>query len=519
MHTFLLRRLLWIVLATPLAACSPREDEQDAGGDKGEKRTQAEQALIGELRHAPGATVFIAHLSFSLRNYADLAGISYSVAPRPGSHSKPLAVSFDKSWLDRRGAWQSGSGRLELPVFGLYAAHANEVSLSASFRDGSTHACRATIPTTAYSGPAGVYAAPAINLARSPERVPGFDFVLIKNGLSSPVVIDTDGHMRWTGAALGDSFTSMFGGDTFFIGDQGQRVLYRMGLDGAYTAVPVADPKYTGFHHDLSPGKTGMLAELNALEGGVLRFESILAEIDANGKVLKEWDLGRIFSAYMRSKGDDPANFVREGLDWFHMNSAIYHAADNSLLVSSRENFVVKLDYDTGAIRWLFGDTGKHWYVNYPSLRALALKLEAGKAPIGQHSLSVTPDGQLLLFNNGLGSLNQPAGAPPGLTRGYSAPSRYAIDDRARTAREVWTYERGRDRGGEPLFSDICSSVYEATPGKYLVAYSSAAARTSARLLGVDSQGKLAFDFGYPAAICDTVFIAEQLAWSDLKLC
>lgn len=179
MHTSLLRPLLWIVLAALLAACSAREDDKDDRGGEDDKRTQAELALIGDLRHAPGTTVFVANLSFSLRNYADLASISYSIAPRPGSHSKPLAVSFGKSWLDRRGAWQSGSGRLELPVFGLYAAHTNDVDLRASFRDGSRHDFRATVATTAYSGPAAVYAAPAINVARGPQRVPGFDFVLI----------------------------------------------------------------------------------------------------------------------------------------------------------------------------------------------------------------------------------------------------------------------------------------------------------------------------------------------------
>ena len=81
MRTFLLQRLLWIILATLLAACSGREDEQDEQSGK----TQAERALIGDLRHAPGTTVFIANLGFSLRNYADLAAVSYSIAPRPGT--------------------------------------------------------------------------------------------------------------------------------------------------------------------------------------------------------------------------------------------------------------------------------------------------------------------------------------------------------------------------------------------------------------------------------------------------
>lgn len=428
----LTRCLLALVLVALVTACGGRDDDED-------KKPQAERARIGELRHGPGLTPFVASLGFNLRNYQDLASLAWVVTPRPGTHSKPLAVTYDKSWLDRRAAWHAGSARLEVPIFGLYASWVNTVALTATFRDGSTHAFRATIEAGAYTGPASVYASPLIRVARGPERVPGLDFVLIKNGLTSPVVIDTDGHLRWTGAVLDNSFSSLFGADGFYVGSQTSPVLHRMDVSGAFSSGPLLQPGFTNFHHDLAPGKTGMLAELDAVEDGVPRIESILAEIDVHGNVLRRWDLGRIFSTTMRSRGDDPSNFVRDGADWLHMNSAIYDARDNALLVSSRENFVVKLDYDTGAIRWLFGDTSKHWYVNYPSLRALSLKLVEGKAPIGQHSLSITPDGQLLLFNNGLGSLNQPPFAPRGATRTYSTPSRYAIDDKAGTAREVWT--------------------------------------------------------------------------------
>jgi hypothetical protein len=515
------RKLLWIasaailatVLATSLAACGGSEDK---GAE--DQQTQAEQARIGDARSIRGDTVFVARLNFSLRNYDDLASLAYSITPRPGTYSKPLSVSIDKSWLDRRGAYNALGNRLELPVFGLYAAHVNAVALTASFRDGSTHDFRATVATAPYAGPAQVYAMPDIVTARNRERVPGFDYVLIKNGLGSPVVIDTDGHLRWTGAGLDDSFSSMFGDGIFYIGSQTSPVLHRMDVSGSGSSVRVDAGKYTNFHHELAPGKTGMLAELDAVEGGVARIESIVAEIDVNGNVLKEWDLGRIFSAHMRSKGDDPAGFVRDGVDWFHVNSAIYNPADNSLLVSSREHFVAKLDYDTGTIRWLLGDTAKHWYVNYPSLRALALRVVSGKAPIGQHSLSITPDGQLLLFNNGLGSLNQLPVAPRGASRTFSTPSRYAIDETAGTAREVWTHEADPDRKRTRLYSDICSSVYEGTPGNYLIAYSVLNQRTSARLLAVDSNGRVAFDFAYPTDVCDTVFVAQPLGWSDLKL-
>lgn len=439
MH-FYLRRAAGLVcafgLALFLSACGGQDKEED---EDGHQQTQAELARIGEVRQAPGITVFVSHLSFNLANYGDLASVAYTVAPRPGTASGALAVSFERSWLDRRGASDPNGRRLELPVFGLYAAHTNLVDLTARFRDGSKHAWRVEVPTGAFSGPGDIFAQPDINVARTSTRAPGFDFMLVKNGQTSPVVLDTDGNMRWTGAVLGNSFSSMFGPDAFHVGSLNSPTLYRMDVGGAYSGVPLGPTAggftWTNFHHDLSPGKVGMLAELDAARNGVAILASVLAEIDTNGKVLREWDLGRIFRDHMRARGDDPANFVRDGLDWFHMNSAIYNAADNSLLISSRESFVVKLDYDTGAIRWLFGDTSKHWYRNYPSLRALALRLVEGKAPIGQHSLSVAPNSELLLFNNGLGSLNHPPGTPGGATRTFSTPSRYAIDEKAGTAR------------------------------------------------------------------------------------
>ena len=49
-----------------------------------------------------------------------------------------------------------------------------------------------------------------------------------------------------------------------------------------------------------------------------------------------------------------------------------YNRADDSLIVSSRENFVICLDYETQAIKWILGDPTKKWY-QFPSLRTFAL--------------------------------------------------------------------------------------------------------------------------------------------------
>ncbi len=497
--------LLWILMTVLqtvlLSACGSDDDE-----------TQAERAGIGAIAQAAGTTPFVAQLSYSLDNFAHLDSVHYAIAGRPGSYSLPVGVTYDRAWLGRRAAWDASAKRIAFPVFGLYANHGNAITLTTHFRDGSTHVAQVTVATGPYTGPATVYSAPEVRKARGAAS-PGVEYMLIKNGLTAPVILDSDGQMRWAGSTPGDSFSSLLGADAFYVGDQDAPLLHQVDVDGSVRSSRLDDPRFTSFHHDLAPGKTGFLAELDAEVGGVRLIESILAEIDISGRVLKEWDLGQIFRATMRAAGDNPDNFVRDGIDWFHMNSAIYDAHDNSLLISSRENFVVKLDYETGAIRWLLGDTSKHWYVNYPSLRALALRVTGGKAPIGQHSLSVAPNRELLLFNNGLASLNSPAGTPAGENRSYSTPSRYAIDETARTAREVWTWDANRE-----LLSDVCSSAYEGATGQHLVAYASLLANTLARLVAVDSAGQVAFDYAYPTTACTTVFIAQPLRLEDLRL-
>ena len=497
------RSFLALQLCLLLASCGSSDDEPP---------NHAEAARASVAGQAPGETPFVANLSLSLEEFTHLASVSYTVAPRPGTYSRPMTATYTRAWLERNGAWRAAEKRLVVPVFGLYAGYGNQLSVTVAFADQSSAEDKVTVVAPAYTGPAAVYETPQVRTPRSAAADPGFDYMLIKNNISGPVVLDTDGRLRWVGPDISFSTPTWFSGDAFYSGNPAAPELVRFDLAGAYTTTRLASARYTNFHHDLSAGKQGLLAELDALDAGVQKIESILAEIGPNGEVLKEWDLSLIFRAAMQAGGDDPSNFVRDGSDWFHMNSAIYVPADDSLLVSSRENFVVKLDYATGRIKWLFGDTNKHWY-DYPSLRALALRLTGGKTPIGQHSLSIASNGDLLLFNNGFGSIEAPPGTSPGLTRSFSAPSRYTIDEEARTAAEVWTYVTE-----PPVYSDICSSAYEATPGNYLIAYSAAAGRTRGRLLAVNSHGQLAFDYEFPSVNCAPLFIAQPIAFSNLVL-
>ena len=219
----------------------------------------------------------------------------------------------------------------------------------------------------------------------------------------------------------------------------------------------------TGFHHNIDPGREGMILDVHTVH----QTESVNLEVDAAGNVLRSWNLADIISAAMIAGGDDPSQFVYPApTDWFHNNTCTYRSSDDSLIVSSRENFVIALDYDSGNIKWILGDPTKHWY-EFPSLRAFALTLAPGTLPpIGEHALSMSGD-QLLLFDNGTGSLFQ---QPPGETRTYSAPRKYQIDLGAFEATETWHYYPDPS-----VYSPFCSSVYEDAPDNYLIDYAQAA--------------------------------------------
>jgi hypothetical protein len=498
-----LRRCLWLACLL-LAAC---------GRSGSPEPTLAASADVNIVGQAAGVSPFISKLTMSLEQYDSVKTISYVITPKPGTFSKPVSVTYDKTWLDRNKVYDSASRRIMVPIFGLYANYRNDVNLTTTFSDGSANAQRIPIQTAAYADAQSMYGSPTIRTARSGAAVPGFDFIQIHNGTSTPLVIDTDGNIRWTATGLANSNSSLFTGDGFFVGNSTTPDLYRLELNGTMVKSALSSKTATNFHHDLARGKVGMLAELDAEADGVKKVESVLAELSPTGEVLKEWDMAIIFRDFMRAGGDDPDGLVRDGADWFHMNSAIYNAADDSLIVSSRENFVVKLDYATGQIKWLFGDTTKNWYVNFPSLRSVALKLTSGNPPIGQHALSILPDGGLLLFNNGTASLNNLPGVPNGATLPYSAPVKYAIDEQARTAAAVWTFEHDPS-----VVSDICSSVFQAGADSYLVTYSVAEARTKARLMGIDTSGKVAFDFEYPTRLCATAFLAAPIDFGALNL-
>ena len=503
-----MRKLLVLVLLTTLSACGGHDNKANppANPPPPAPKTDAQLSDIQWESSAPGITPFIAFVHLTGQRLAAVQTISYRVEPKPGSVSKAVHVTYSRAALESRGRFSANG--LQLPVFGVYAGYTNSVAIAVTFNDCSVQNIEGTLTTAAYTDPNGVYDHPVFVKARAAGSELAFDFFSPKSGFGTPIILDTDGEIRWVGLGTINSISSAFTDNGFVIGDQRSTRVWRLDLDGTETAGPAAPSNYRNFHHNIDEGKTGLLGEFDTF----IDRETTINEFTFADGYFKEWDFAKIVRGHMIAGGDDPALFVRPPVDWFHTNAAIYDARDDSLIVSSRENFIGGFDYETGEIRWLLGDPTKYWYT-FPSLRAKAVTLEGGGLyPIGQHALSITHDGLILTFNAGNGSESQPTGAPRGETRTYSAISAYRVDPETLTATEVWNFDYGQS-----LYSDHCSSVYEAPEESILISYARVDNRQHARLVGLNSQHEVVFDFQYDARGCNTSWSAVPIPLDNIN--
>ena len=110
--------------------------------------------------------------------------------------------------------------------------------------------------------------------------------------------------------------------------------------------------------------------------------------------------------------------------------------------------------------------------------------------PIGQHAVSIDTAGNLLLLDDGYGSLFQ---QPVGITRGYTVVNSYAIDTTAHTATAVYSYDPRPS-----IYSDLCGSAYDAGAGSHLVDFATAEGDANADIQGLGAGNNVVFDLKLP---------------------
>ena len=290
--------------------------------------------------------------------------------------------------------------------------------------------------------------------------------------------------------------------------DRGRNGTVLMGVD----TNTIEDPHYGVYtlpaRSQTQPGYTGV------------NQGSVIIETDGT-KIINVWDFAAIINFAMASGGDDPNQFVFAGGspnppgkgndDWFHQNSATYNPADNTLIVSSRENFVIAVDYDVPSdgirkIHWILGDLTKAWYKDFKSLKPYALEIvdangnyAPSSAPIGQHGISIDPMGNLMLMNDGAPSRYHPP--DQGANTFQSAVYKYRLDLSKRTAIAVFGYGSYGPNTG--FTSQYCGSAYDFRLGQgdsYLVDFADqqGGSKLFAEIQGLRADETLVFDMLVP---------------------
>jgi len=469
--------------------------------------TQADDTTIRITGHAAGATPFISKLTLDVSNTAVLKSIQFAIDPKPRSVTRPLSGTYSNDYLVSRGL--EHPPEIILPVYGLYAGYANIVRLTYRFLDGSSKQAFTSITTATFHDPCG-YDDPEILKARTNNTDLSYDYIMVKGSCSdfAPAIIDTDGALRWVGTAGFSIGTVTFFDNAVYFGHGHQ--LFRIDLDGTVTLLgDYSNLRVRNFHHNIDRGKFGVILDVDTTTD----YNSVSMEVNASGTVLKVWNMAQIIRAAMIAGGDDPSQFVYPSpTDWFHLNGATYNRADDSVIISSRENFLICLDYETSAIKWILGDPTKKWH-QFPSLRKFALTLESGShPPIGQHAPSITYDQGLLLFDNGQNSIFQvPRGAQPG----YASPRKYSLDLVGNVAQETWNFPNN-----QTIYCPFCSSIYEDAPLNYLIDYAFKyphGQSAFAQLLGLNAAGETIFSYQYPAMGCTKAYRALVVHLENTK--
>ncbi len=217
-------------------------------------------------------------------------------------------------------------------------------------------------------------------------------------------------------------------------------------------------------HHDVQEMPSG---DFLALSTEVRHFESypssetdpdaewepafvigdVLLQVTREGEVLNRWPLLDILDCYRLGYDSLDTGFWSDvyneqnlggvGYDWSHANSVAYDARDHSAILSVyHQDAVFKLDLDSGELVWVISFPSgwrEEWdkYLLYP--------VGDGMYPCHEHAAKVTPQGTILMFDNGTYRAR-----PFDLKRhpkdNFSRAVEYEIDEEKMEFKQVWSY-------------------------------------------------------------------------------
>ena len=377
----------------------------------------------------------------------------------------PVEQSFEESGTN-----------LNVPVLGLYPNKLNQVEITLDYEGGQ----KIDIIEIQTSEVPDYFPEIGINKLEKDKMEPGMHaldihFANFGKFRSAPIIFDDNGHIRWYldlsfHKAMAGPFQKIKNGNILVAG---RHTIYEFDMMGKLFVMTKINNNY-GIHHDvlelpnedllLAVGKRDAYIEKDGEI--VLSDNDFMIHFDRKqSKIVKEWDLAKHLDV-----NRDELNFFRDG-DWLHMNSFEFDGRDSTIIVSGRNQGLIKVTWDD-KLKWIMspkqkwgksGRKGKGYNTKPYLLTAINKEgkpynedvqkgiksAEDFDFPWGPHAPYLMPNGNIIVFDNG--SFRNYSNENK-----YSRAVEYKVNDNDKTFEQVWEY--GKSRGVE-LFSTIVSDV------------------------------------------------------------
>ena len=377
----------------------------------------------------------------------------------------PIEQSFD-----------SYSENLSIPVVGLYPNTINEVLVTLTYEGGEVSE---TIQIKTNNLPEQ-FPTIAINKLERNEMESGLhacDIHFANHGKfnSIPMIFDDQGIVRWYldlsfDGKMVSPFQRLKDGTILMVGRQ---VIYEFDMLGKQLKKTKIDNNY-GMHHEVLELPNGDLLICVGKRNAYIYLDgkSVLSDSDfiilydrKNSKVVKEWDLAKHLDVDRKDM-----NFLRPG-DWLHMNGLAFVEKDSTIIVSGRNQGLIKIGWNDD-LKWILspknnwetsGREGKGFDTNPYLLTAINAEGEVYKNTVqnglesasdfdftwGPHAPEILPNGNLIAFDNGF-FRNYNNGT------NYSRAVEYKINETDKTVEQVWQF--GKEKAAS-FYSSIVSDV------------------------------------------------------------
>lgn len=394
-----------------------------------------------------------------------------------GAFGIPISKTFDEV-----------TTTFNLPILGLYNNYENQVEIEFLDKYGNLRTSEfLSVPTANYQPP-------TVQVVKNnlPENETAMYFSSdLKMGF------DQRGQLRWLWQGNDQYFFRKLQNGNLLFTTNDDRVSYhsRYFIEVSMLGEEIKRyrvPNY--FHHEIRELPNGnFLVATNSTPivlGNGKRQEDTIVEIDRQtGEVIHTIDFSTILDPNrLRLPGE-------RAEDWLHNNAIYYDQENKTILVSGRaQSAIINVDYPSAKLNWILA-APEEWSSEFEPY--LLTPVDANGTPIdvqnvdfwpyGQHAVLKLPNGNIVLYDNGLNrGFYQNRNAP---FASYSRAVEYRVDAEQMTVQKVWEFNMDK-RFFTPYTGDV---DFFPENGNRLIGFMWGSSDTP-RIVEINSQDEILFE-------------------------